>query len=76
MFLQTCLWLPVTRATGLDDQTFAQRLFAERNITVLPGSFLGRGEDNPGAGHVRVAWVAPLDACVEAESRKPYRESL
>jgi N-succinyldiaminopimelate aminotransferase len=51
-----------------DDQAFARELFIGRNITVLPGSFLGRNAhgENPGSGHVRVAWVAPLADCVKA----------
>lgn len=57
-------WLPV----GTDDQTFTQALFAARNITVLPGTFLGRTAHgcSPGTGHVRIAWVAPLNDCVAA----------
>lgn len=53
---------------GEDDQTFARRLYAERNITVLPGSYLSRDAhgSNPGAGHVRIAWVAPADDCIAA----------
>ncbi len=75
-------WLNV----GEDDQTFARDLFRDCNITVLPGSFLGREAaglvgnpdvpattshpaPNPGAGHIRVAWVAPLDECVRAAQR-------
>jgi hypothetical protein len=32
-------------------------------VRVLPGGYLGRTVDgvNPGAGHVRVAMVAPVD---------------
>ncbi len=60
-------WLDV----GEDDQTFTLDLFREENITVLPGSFLSRTAhgDNPGAGFVRVAWVAPLSRCVDAAER-------
>jgi N-succinyldiaminopimelate aminotransferase len=61
-------WIP----TPIDDEAFAQRLFAEENVTVLPGSFLGRtGTDgiNPGRNHIRVAWVAPLTECREAAIR-------
>jgi len=60
-------WLHV----GVDDQTFARSLYAECNITVLPGSFLGRtaGTVNPGANHVRVAWVAPEPDCIAAAQR-------
>ena len=57
-------WLSV----DADDETFTQALFAARNITVLPGTFLGRSAHgtNPGNGHVRIAWVAPLADCVAA----------
>jgi N-succinyldiaminopimelate aminotransferase len=55
-------------ATPEDDQAFARALYAERNITVLPGTFLGRaGRDgNPGRDHVRIAWVAPESDCTAA----------
>jgi N-succinyldiaminopimelate aminotransferase len=37
-------------------------------VLVLPGSYLGRVVDgkNPGANHVRIALVAPLEECVQA----------
>jgi len=63
------LWLSVPGS----DTEFARRLKAEYNVTVLPGSYLGRtagpGQANPGDGFVRVALVAPLDECVEAAGR-------
>jgi N-succinyldiaminopimelate aminotransferase len=61
------LWLQ----TEIDDTEFAQKLFAQENITVLPGSFLSRevGGINPGKNHVRMALVAPLQECVEAAQR-------
>jgi N-succinyldiaminopimelate aminotransferase len=54
-----------------DDETFARELFRERNVTVLPGGYLGRSWQgvNPGHGHVRIALVAPVDVCVEAAGR-------
>ena len=54
-----------------DDQTFARALLAATNVTVLPGSFLSREAQgmNPGAGHVRMALVAPLEDCIEAAHR-------
>jgi N-succinyldiaminopimelate aminotransferase len=57
--------------TPIDDAEFARRLYAERNVTVLPGSYLGRSVDgaNPGSGYVRVALVATRDECAEAIER-------
>ncbi|MFA6051917.1 MAG: succinyldiaminopimelate transaminase [Methylobacter sp.] len=65
--------------TPISDTEFAQRLFAQENITVLPGSYLSRdcGGINPGLNHVRIALVAPLDECVEAAHRiKNFLNSL
>ena len=54
-----------------DDETFARGLLAARNVSVLPGSYLGRAVDgaNPGAGRVRISLVATTDDCVEAARR-------
>lgn len=61
------LWVNVKGS----DTEFAKQLFATQNITVLPGSFLSRDVDgdNPGAGFVRMALVAPLAECVDAAQR-------
>lgn len=61
------VWLP----TPIDDAEFVRRLHHEYNVLALPGSFLGREVNgrNPGAGHVRIALVAPLAECVEAAGR-------
>jgi N-succinyldiaminopimelate aminotransferase len=65
--------------TPIDDAEFARRLHAQHNVLVLPGSFLARtvrGE-NPGARHVRIALVAPLEECLEATRRlMRFAESL
>jgi N-succinyldiaminopimelate aminotransferase len=57
--------------TPVADTEFARRLYAERHVTVLPGSFLAResGGVNPGAGYVRMALVAEIDECLEAARR-------
>jgi N-succinyldiaminopimelate aminotransferase len=57
--------------TPVADTGFVRRLHDEYNVLVLPGSFLGREVDgnNPGANHVRIALVAPLEQCVEAAER-------
>ncbi len=55
----------------IDDETFAYRLQAEQNVTVLPGRYLSRDTAgaNPGEGHVRMALVADVDECREAAGR-------
>ncbi|MTI62713.1 succinyldiaminopimelate transaminase [Methylophaga sp.] len=57
--------------TPLADTEFARQLFEQQNVTVLPGSYLGRdtAEGNPGANRVRMALVAPLEECIEAAHR-------
>jgi N-succinyldiaminopimelate aminotransferase len=57
--------------TPNSDEDFAQKLFAEQNITVLPGSYLSREAEgiNPGSQHVRMALVASYDECIEAAKR-------
>ncbi|WP_419813192.1 succinyldiaminopimelate transaminase [Bacterioplanoides sp.] len=69
------LWLK----TPIDEETFAQQLFAQQNVTVLPGSYLSRTVDgiNPGAGRVRMALVASVEECIEAAQRiRQFIESL
>ena len=57
--------------TPASDEDFAQKLFAEQNITVLPGSYLSREANgiNPGSQHVRMALVASYEECIEAAER-------
>ena len=57
--------------TPVDDETFARRLKAEENVTVLPGRYLSRAVDgrNPGKNRVRLALVAELDQCIEGARR-------
>jgi N-succinyldiaminopimelate aminotransferase len=61
------LWI----RTPIDDREFARRLYAERNVLVLPGSFLSRevAGRNPGQNRLRVALVPPLAECVDAAER-------
>ncbi len=57
------LWMP----TPIDDQQFARELYDQRQVKVVPGSYLGReqGGFNPGAGFSRCALVADQSACTE-----------
>lgn len=61
------LW---ARVNG-DDTEYAQRLYRDYHITVLPGSYLAREAHgvNPGAGFVRMALVASLEECLQAAER-------
>lgn len=65
------LWAQVGKRTGLSDTEYAQRLFAEYNVTVLPGSYLAREAHgiNPGQDRIRMALVAEVDECLEAARR-------
>ncbi len=57
--------------TPVSDTQFAQQLYAEQHITVLPGSYLSRtiAGLNPGESRIRMALVAPLNECIEAAER-------
>ncbi len=57
--------------TPIADTEFARRLFQDQNVTVLAGSYLGRDAHgvNPGANHVRLAMVSPLNECIDAANR-------
>lgn len=61
------LWIK----TPVSDTEFTKRLYRDYNVTVLPGSYLGRNVRgiNPGENFVRIALVAPLDACMDAAGR-------
>jgi N-succinyldiaminopimelate aminotransferase len=64
------LWADV-RTSGLSDTEFARRLYAEYNVTVLPGSYLARDAhgSNPGRNRIRMALVAEVDEGLEAANR-------
>ncbi len=61
------LWLP----TKGNDTEFARRLYIEKNVTVLPGSFLARDSAgvNPGTRRIRVALVSTVEECAESARR-------
>lgn len=65
--------------TPIDEEQFAQQLFAQQHVTVLPGSYLSRTVDgiNPGQRRVRMALVASVDECIDAAQRiRRFVESL
>ena len=55
----------VTDATGLDEETFAQRLLAEEHVAVVPGLAFGAS----GAGHVRICYATAYEEIEEAMNR-------
>jgi N-succinyldiaminopimelate aminotransferase len=65
------LWAGVPGSWQGDDQAFARDLYAQYNVTVLPGSFLARDVAgvNPGRGRIRMALVADTAECTEAAQR-------
>jgi len=65
--------------TPVDDTEFSRELYRQRNVVVLPGSYLSRDTHtgNPGRNHVRLALVAPLDECIDAAQRiRTFTEQL
>jgi N-succinyldiaminopimelate aminotransferase len=66
------LWAGVPEVWAGDDEAFARALYAQYNVTVLPGSYLARDtahSANPGRGRIRMALVAETAECVEAAGR-------
>ncbi len=61
------LWLP----TPISDTEFARRLYMDKNVMVLPGSYLARASNgvNPGTNRVRVALVSNVEECAESAHR-------
>jgi N-succinyldiaminopimelate aminotransferase len=61
------LWL----RTPVADTRYAQGLYRDYNVAVLPGSYLARSANgvNPGENYVRLALVASTEETVEAAQR-------
>ncbi len=57
--------------TPIPDTIFAQQLYRDYNVSVLPGSFLAREANgiNPGANFIRIALVANLEETMDAAER-------
>jgi aminotransferase len=56
---------PNVAITGMDDETFAQKLLEEERVAVVPGSSFGRG----GEGYVRCSYATAYEKIEEALSR-------
>jgi len=56
---------PRVGGTGMNDETFAERLLMEERVAVIPGSAFGEA----GAGHVRICYAQNYDLLVEAMDR-------
>ena len=65
------LWASVAKYASITDTEFSRELQRQYNVTVLPGSFLGRegAAGNPGKNFVRIALVAGVNECLEAAQR-------
>ncbi|MGZ9276786.1 MAG: aminotransferase class I/II-fold pyridoxal phosphate-dependent enzyme [Candidatus Limnocylindrales bacterium] len=56
---------PRIASTGLDDETFTERLLTEERVAVVPGSAFGPS----GAGHVRMCYATSYEGIEEALRR-------
>jgi aminotransferase len=59
---------PHISVTGMDDETFAQRLLQEERVAVVPGSSFGAG----GAGFVRCSYATAYEKIEEALVRMEH----
>ena len=56
---------PKIGSTGMNDETFAERLLMEERVAVIPGSAFGEA----GAGHVRICYAASYEMLEQALER-------
>jgi len=65
------IWARILPEYQLSDTEFAQRLYAEHNVSCLPGSFLAReaNGENPGKDFLRLALVSSIEECIEGANR-------
>jgi len=56
---------PKVSVSGMDDETFAERLLQEKHVAVIPGSAFGAG----GEGFVRCSYATAFDQIEEALDR-------
>ena len=65
------LWPAVPETWRGDDEAFTRDLYSATNVLALPGRYLSRPSPagDPGVGRLRLALVAPVEACIEAADR-------
>jgi N-succinyldiaminopimelate aminotransferase len=65
------LWAKIPNQYNLSDTEFARELFANTNVSCLPGSYLAREAhgENPGQNYIRLALVSNLEECIEGAYR-------
>ena len=56
---------PNIGSSGMNDETFAERLLMEERVAVIPGSAFGEA----GAGHVRICYAQRYELLQEALER-------
>ena len=56
---------PNIGSSGMNDETFAERLLMEERVAVIPGSAFGEA----GAGHVRICYAASYELLEQAMER-------
>ncbi len=56
---------PCVKPTGMDDETFAQRLLEEARVAVIPGSGFGAS----GQGHIRLSYATAYERIEQALER-------
>ena len=56
---------PCIKSTGLNSDTFCERLLREKHVAVVPGSAFGQS----GEGYVRCSYAASLENIKEAMKR-------
>jgi aminotransferase len=56
---------PQVGGSGMNDETFAERLLMEERVAVIPGSAFGEA----GAGHVRICYAQKYELLVDAMDR-------
>lgn len=65
------LWAKISKFNFIKDTEYTKRLYAEYNVTVLPGSYLTRKTNinDLNQQYIRIALVPEIEECLEAAKR-------